>query len=76
MAGPKNPQYARSGRIAYMHAPPSDAAIRFPAFEIVPPYPVGRGFNPAALDLAAPERRLRKAPSPTAGGEGELSREA
>ena len=30
MAGPKNPQYARSGRIAYMHAPPSDAAIRFP----------------------------------------------
>ena len=30
VAGPINPQYARSGRIAYMHAPPSDAAIRFP----------------------------------------------
>ena len=42
VAGSKHPQYARSVRVAYMHAPPSDAAIRNPAFEVVSPE---RHFN-------------------------------
>ena len=31
---------------------------------------VGRGFNPAAFEVVAPERRSRKAPSPTAQPRG------